>query len=47
MPLRHLSAIILALTPFIVLGLITAALALQAKPQVGPSRAAVEAVAPI
>ncbi len=47
MPLRSLSAIILALTPLIVLGLITAALALQAGSHWENSRIAVETVAPI
>jgi hypothetical protein len=46
MPLRRLSAIILALTPLVVLGLLTAALALQARPHVGQSRVAIEMVSP-
>lgn len=46
MPLRRLPTIILAITPFIVLGLITAALALQAPTHVEPSRMVVERVTP-
>lgn len=47
MPLRRLPTIILAITPFIVLGLITAALALQARTYVEPSRIVVERVTPV
>lgn len=47
MPLRRLPTLILALTPFLILGLITAALALQARPRVGQDRVAVEITAPI
>ena len=47
MPLRRLPTIILALSPFLALGLITAVLALHATPRVGQERAAVEITAPI
>jgi hypothetical protein len=47
MPLRRPSTLILALAPFLALGLITAALALHATPPVGQDRAAIEIVAPI
>ena len=46
MPLRRLPTIILAITPFIVLGLITAALALQARPHLESSYVVVERLAP-
>jgi hypothetical protein len=47
MPLRRLSTIILALAPFLALGLITAVLALYATPVDGRDRAAVEITSPI
>ena len=47
MPLRRLPTIILALSPFLALGLITAVLALHTTPRLSQDRAAVEIVAPI
>ena len=47
MPLRRLPTIILALSPFLALGVITAVLALHATPRVVQERAAVEITAPI
>ena len=47
MPLRRLPTIILAMTPFLVLGLLTAAFALQARSQAEPGRVVVERVLPL
>jgi hypothetical protein len=47
MPLRRLPTIILALAPFLALGLITAVLALHATPSIERERAAVQSAAPV